>query len=116
MTQKLLFLIFLLAPSWCFAQLDSTFVESIPDSKTFAFHTTLKDFQISFSTNSADQITFQNNTLGIGFRAKYKKIGLSLSVPIVAFNKSPLGNPQSFTLGLPYFFFCARFFSLPQRL
>lgn len=82
-----------------FAQMDTTYVEPYPNSDLLAIHTTLKKFQISFSSAVTQSATFQNHNLGLGIRLKIKRVGLSFSVPVVTYNESVFGKPRSFGLG-----------------
>lgn len=92
------FWIFLM-PFSVFGQLDTNYIQVISNIKNFAFHSTLKKFSVNFSSNDGNTTTFENKNLGIGLRFQYKKIGVSMSVPVVNFKKSVLGKPLALGLG-----------------
>ncbi|MEM7660325.1 MAG: hypothetical protein AAF399_29740, partial [Bacteroidota bacterium] len=94
-----LFWIATVFPSICVSQSDSTYIERLPHWKNLAVHTTLNRFQLRLTSPDGSQQTFQNYHLGLGVRVKYKKIGLSLSVPIVHFQRTISERPLHVNLG-----------------
>lgn len=82
-----------------FAQTDTSYIQALPDTKVIGLHTNIRLFQLSFSTNEAAPIYFQNHQLGLGIRLKHKKLGLSFSVPIYTFQDSNLGDTKAYGMG-----------------
>lgn len=88
--------VFVLSNFPSMGQIDTLYIEKIPDVKILAPHTTLRKFQIAFSTAVSEKVVFQNYNLGVGIRFKRKKLGVSLSVPLLAFNQSDFGKPKAY--------------------
>ncbi|MEM8523511.1 MAG: DUF4421 family protein [Bacteroidota bacterium] len=94
---SLLFFIYL--NIFSFAQTDTTCIQKLPNDRVFGVHTTLRQFQLSFSTANNEPIFFENYNLGMGFRAKYNKLAFSFSIPIANFNDAALEKSKAYALG-----------------
>lgn len=95
----IVFIISILSLNISFAQIDTNHIQVLPDTKVVGLHTNLRLFQLSFNSEETEPIYFQNYNLAIGIRLKYKKIGLSFSVPIRSFQGDNLGESKAYGLG-----------------
>lgn len=97
--KKLLLYTLLLYCTASAAQPDTSYIQKLPNDRVFGVITTLKNFDIAFSTTNSQRVYYQNSNLGIGIRLRYEWFGLSLSVPVIGFDKFKLGDPRSYNLG-----------------
>ena len=85
------------------AQIDTTYIAHFPVSTTVAIYSTYKDFRLSFSSAKTDGVLLQNSNLGIGVKIKYKKFGVSFSLPLISFNESDAQRPNTFGVSFNVF-------------
>ena len=100
-------LIFL--PYLSFGQLrDTAYVQPINSKLILGARLSVKDYQMAFHSPVDGILHFQNAGINLGFRAKYKKVGLSFSLPLTSLNSPASGNPKhlgfSVNLYRPSFF------------
>ena len=82
-----------------FGQLDTNYIQNLVPYRTIAPHTTYQNLDVSFSSDNSKTIHLQKETLNLGFRVRYKNLGLSFSVPVHQLNKSKFGQSNSYGFG-----------------
>lgn len=85
------------------AQKDTAYIQSLSNRWVVNSFVTTRNFQVAFQSPVIGRLFFKNAGMNIGIRAKYKKIGLSLSLPLVSFNSTFEGNPKHFGLALNFY-------------
>ena len=104
-----LFFFFLLTFVKLFSQeKDTSYITPLSNSKVFGLHTTLQKFELQFQSNKKELNSFETHNVGIGFRFKFKKIGASVSFPIVALGSGD--KDKSRLLGIRFGLFPASFY------
>jgi len=81
-------------------QKDTAYIQPLANRLVVNSFVTAKDFQVAFQSPTVGRLNFQNAGMNVGIRAKYKKIGLSLSLPLVSFNSPLEGNPKHFGVAI----------------
>lgn len=102
MKNSLLF-VFLLLPTVVFTQTDTSYIEKLSDKNILGVHSTLRQFRLAFNAANQSPFLFENYNLSVGLRVKYKKVGLSFSVPVANLGTEDAGESKAYGLGFGIF-------------
>jgi len=91
----LFFFLFLFSKNAAWAQFDSTYVVTTTHTKNIGLYTTSRDFVLSFQAPDSREVFFQNANLGLGVQVAFKKLGISMALPLVQFRSEAFGQPQN---------------------
>jgi hypothetical protein len=101
------FLILLLCialwPAYLMAQVDSQYIEKLPNANLLGGAIQLRNFKVQFSPKDAPTQQHQISDVGLGVRFKYKKIGATVVIPFWQLNNPGAVKAQSLGLRIRWY-------------
>lgn len=88
-----------------YAQVDTSFIDKLPNKRTIQFHTTLRNFDVSVRQNGEQLRIFQNNNLTSGLYLKRGIFEVFFSLPLNTFNDSSINSESVIATGFAVNFY-----------
>lgn len=85
------------------AQSDTSYIEPLAEQTMLALHTTFKNFRMELESPNSTPLIFQKQNLALGVRGRFKKVGLSISVPAFLIGKDQNTQGKSYNVGVALF-------------